>query len=280
MVGQRQEADLSEAQAEAGLEQRIARREERLRGVIQKMAEARRDQDGQRESERASAGLGDRRHPGKISFSGVGIQELDCSADYPNRLCTPRRRHGRHQLFLRRPLGCHGGRPEARAIDRRARTPRNTGMVASGAGLHADVDQRPAGDLRRRRGPRDRRRGDADRILGRAGRDARADRRIIRRLAPCRAAGARQRPSPFLPDADARPPAGDQQDALSLARRALSDLGAPEARSPAARGAARARRASDVGLHDGGRPSLPLPGVVWRTRSTSRSRRRSSSACG
>ena len=127
-------------------------------------------------------------------------------------------------------------------------------------GAHADVDQGPSGDSRRGRGARAHRRGNAHRRLRGARRDARAGRRRFRRLAPCRAARPRQCASPFLPDADPRPPVGDQQGAFSLARRALSDLGAAEAEPPPPRGASRPDRTSALGLHDGGGPPLSLSG--------------------
>ena len=175
------------------------------------------------------------------------------------------------------------GRGERRAGGRwrrrRRRSPPSSNGGSRGAELHAHLDQGPAGDLRRGRGARDRRRGDADRCPRRERRDARADRRVIRRFAPRRAARAGQRPPSFLPDFDARSSAGDQQAALPLARRALSDLVAPHAGPPAPRGAARADRASDVRLHDRRRPPLSLSGRASKTRSTSRSRRRSNSAC-
>ena len=50
------------------------------------------------------------------------------------------------------------------------------------------------------------------------GRRRRSGRRDLRRFAPCRAAGPRQHPSSFLPDADPRPSRGDQQGAVRLAR--------------------------------------------------------------
>ncbi len=114
--------------------------------------------------------------------------------------------------------------------------------------------------------------------VGRQGRRAGgAGRRRFRRLAPRRAARPRQHASPFLPDADARPPGGDQPGAVSLADGALSDLGAAEAAPPAPRRAPRPDRIAAVGLHDGGGPSLSLPAGASRTPSTSRSRRRARS---
>ena len=80
----------------------------------------------------------------------------------------------------------------------------------------------------------------------------------LRRLAPCRAARARQHPPSFLPDADPRPPGGDQPRAVRLADRALSDLGAAEAARAAPGGAAGAGRAAAVRLHHRRRPSLSL----------------------
>ena len=67
-------------------------------------------------------------------------------------------------------------------------------------------------------------------LVARGGDAGRAGRRDVRRLAPCRAARPRQRASSFLPDADPRPPGGDQPGFVPLAGRALSDLGAAEAR--------------------------------------------------
>ena len=55
-------------------------------------------------------------------------------------------------------------------------------------------------------------------------------------------------------------PVRDQQGAVRLADRALSDLGAAQAGPTAARRAARAGRAHAVGLHDRRRSSLPLSG--------------------
>ncbi len=133
------------------------------------------------------------------------------------------------------------------------------------------MDQRPAGDLRRRGRAGGRRRGDADRRARQDGRDAGAHRRRFRRFAPCRPAGARQRPPSFLPDADARPSFGDQQAALPLAQVALPDLVAPQAAPSQARDPACADRTPHVGLHDRGRPSLSLPeGARGRGRHRSR----------
>ena len=73
-------------------------------------------------------------------------------------------------------------------------------------------------------------------------------------------------------------PERHQPGAVSLADRALSDLGAAEAGASAPRGAARADRADALGLHDGGRSSLSLSRRASRTPSTSRSRRRGRSA--
>ena len=66
LIGEGQETDLSEAQIEVGPEYRIARREERLGRVVQKMANARREQHRQRESDRAPAGDCDRGHGGGL----------------------------------------------------------------------------------------------------------------------------------------------------------------------------------------------------------------------
>ena len=89
--------------------------------------------------------------------------------------------------------------------------------------------------------------------------------------------GARQLPPPPLPVGHARPgPAGD---ALRVARRALSDLGARRRRGRVRGGARRAGRARALGLLDLDRPPLRLPGAAPATCSRSRSRRRAGSAC-
>ena len=92
-----------------------------------------------------------------------------------------------------------------------------------------------------------------------AGATPERDRRSLRRHPPRRPARPRQRPSSFLPDAHPRPPRRDQQEAFSLARLALSDLVAAEARPSAPRGAHGADRASPLRLHHRRRPPLPLP---------------------
>ena len=56
LIGERQEADLREAQVEARPEDRIARGEQRLGRVVQKMADARGEENRQGESDGASAG--------------------------------------------------------------------------------------------------------------------------------------------------------------------------------------------------------------------------------
>ena len=93
-------------------------------------------------------------------------------------------------------------------------------------------------------------------------RSARARRRERRRPAHRRPrlprhARARQLPPPPLPVGHARPrPAGD---AVRVAGRAVSDLGAHRRRGRARRGARRAGRARALGLHDLDRPPLRLP---------------------
>ena len=124
---------------------------------------------------------------------------------------------------------------------------------------YANLDQGSAGDLGRGGRARNRRRGRPHRRNGRARRRAaNAGRRRLRRLSPCRAARAGQRPSSFLPDADARPSGGDQPRTVRLADRALSDLGAADAARAAACGAAGAGRAAALRLHHRRRPSLSL----------------------
>ncbi len=87
--------------------------------------------------------------------------------------------------------------------------------------------------------------------------------------------GLDQHPPPLLPDADPRPPGGDQQGAVSLAEGALSDLGAEREAGRLPPGdAAGADRTADVGLHLRLRPPLPLSRPVSKTRWTSRPRRR------
>ena len=143
---------------------------------------------------------------------------------------------------------------------------------------YANLDQGPAGDPGRGGRTRNRRRGRPHRRIGRARRRAaNAGRRRLRRLSPCRAARTGQRPSSFLPDADARPPGGDQPRIVRLADRALSDLGAAQAARPAPGDAAGAGRAAALRLHHRRRPSLPLsrrPGERGRHRSRGSARAR------
>ena len=87
---------------------------------------------------------------------------------------------------------------------------------------------------------------------------ARAHRRDVQRLAPCRAAGAHQRASSFLPDADARPSRRPRQGAHSLARDDGARLGPHDARGAAPRDPDGAGRAHAFRLHDRGRPSQSL----------------------
>ena len=86
----------------------------------------------------------------------------------------------------------------------------------------------------------------------------RAGGRDLRRVAPRRHPRADQHPPPFLPDADAGPPAGDQQAAVPLAEGALHRLGQDHPRRVPPRHAAGLYRAPALGLHHRGRPPLPL----------------------
>ena len=72
-------------------------------------------------------------------------------------------------------------------------------------------------------------------------------------------AGARQHPPPPLPDPDPGGAGRAGRAALRLAEDALPDLGADAARGHVRLGAARARRAGALGLHDELGPPLPLP---------------------
>ena len=112
-------------------------------------------------------------------------------------------------------------------------------------------------------------------LVARGADAGRAGRRDLRRLAPCRAAGPRQRASSFLPDADARPSRRPSTRSSFPWLVALYPIWArltPDAAAP--RGPARAGRTDAVGLHDRGRSSLSLSARASRTPSTSRSRRR------
>ena len=121
------------------------------------------------------------------------------------------------------------------------------------------MDQGPA---RHPRGRRRTRRGDRrrpDRRMRRARPIADdSSRHDVQRLAPCRAAGAYQRASSLLPDADARPSRRLRQGAHSLARFDGARLGPHDARGLAHRDPDGARRTDAVRMHDRGRPSQPL----------------------
>ena len=80
----------------------------------------------------------------------------------------------------------------------------------------------------------------------------------VRRLPPCRPAGAGQRASPFLPDADPRPSGGRRQGPPRLARGDGARVGPDDARGASGRRPHGAGRASALGLHDDGGPSQSL----------------------
>ena len=88
-----------------------------------------------------------------------------------------------------------------------------------------------------------------------AGNSARRD---LRRLAPCRAARARQRPSSFLPDADPRPSRRPRQGPHPVARGDGAGLGPHDAGGAQDRGQDGACRTDAVGLHDRRRPPQSL----------------------
>ena len=124
---------------------------------------------------------------------------------------------------------------------------------------HALMDQGPARHPRSRRRARHRGRRQRDRRMRRArpiaGDSSRYD---VQRLAPCRAAGAHQRASSLLPDADARPSRRLRQGAHSLARFDGARLGPHDARGLAHRDPDGAGRTDAVRLHDRGRSSQSL----------------------
>ena len=131
--------------------------------------------------------------------------------------------------------GAAGGRAGMKIIENCA--------VATVAGRHVPVR------LHRHRGRPDRRR--------RRGRRAVRGRRAHRRVGLPRHAGPHQLPSPPLPVGDPR--ARAERDAVRVARRAVSDVGADRRRRRARRRPRRARRAAALRLHDGVGPPLRLP---------------------
>ncbi len=89
----------------------------------------------------------------------------------------------------------------------------------------------------------------------------------VQRLAPCRPAGAHQRASSLLPDADARPSRRLRQGAHSVARFDGARLGPHDSRRLAHRDPDGARRTDAVRLHDRGRSSQSFsPGPHERDR--------------
>ncbi len=177
--------------------------------------------------------------------------------------------------------------PRAGAGSRSWQMPaQSLGMRATAKHRDHDPDQASLAEEPARNPRRRRRRAESSSIaeesveLVPAGKTPVAEcRRDLRRVAACRAAGADQHAPPFLPDADAGAPGRDQQGAVRLADRALSDLGAARAGCAAAGDPAGADGTDDVRRDLLVGPSLSSTRRGWRTRSTSRRRRRRRSAC-
>ena len=124
---------------------------------------------------------------------------------------------------------------------------------------HAHMDQGPARHPGARSRARNRGRRRRDRRMRRTRPIPRdSPRHDFQRLAPCRAAGADQRSSPLLPDADPRPSRRLRQGAHSLARFDGARLGPHDSRGPAHRDPDGAHRTDAVGLHDRGRSPQSL----------------------
>ena len=136
LIGEGEEADLPETQIEDGPKDRIARREQRLGRVVEEMANARREQDRQRESDRAwrematgvmtAASPFSRRLPALPGATGV-FTRLWANGPQPGsgRLLTRlgHARAARREVLRRsRPAGCRAQRSTIRTVIPSVRT--------------------------------------------------------------------------------------------------------------------------------------------------------------